>query len=450
MSARSFSAEYKRNPQPMQVGLLGLGTVAGGMIEVLRRNRAEIERRAGRGIDIVRTATRNPSKPRSFSTAGIPQPDGDAEALVRSPGIDIVVELIGGLEPARTLVLEAIRHGKHVVTANKALIAMHGNELFEEAHRRGVIVSFEAAVGGGIPIIKVLREGLVGNCIDSLAGIINGTCNFILSEMDLRGGNFDEALAEAGRLGYAEVDASFDIDGTDAAHKLAILSAIAFGIPLQFNRIYVEGISGICYDDIAYARELGYRIKHLGVARRRPGGIELRVHPAMIPIDHLLAGVQGVMNAVLLHGDAIGPTVYYGAGAGGEQTASAVIADLVDVTRTLSSRHGDRVPYLAFQPDSLRDIPILPIAEAETACYLRLRALDRPGVLAQVAGILGEMDISIEAVLQKEPMRGAQHVHVILLTQRVREGNMNRALDRIRGLSSISGDIVRIRVEPLN
>ncbi len=433
---------------PVKVGLLGLGTVGCGTVSVLARNGDEIARRAGRGITITRAAARDLSRPRGCDTGGIALTD-DAMAVVDDPQVEVVVELIGGDTLARELVLRAIDNGKHVVTANKALIAKHGNELFARAREKGVMVAFEAAVAGGIPVIKALREGLAGNRIEWLAGIINGTGNFILTEMRDKGRDFADVLAEAQQLGYAEADPTFDVEGIDAAHKLTILAAIAFGIPLRFEHVYTEGISRITREDVAYAGELGYRIKHLGVARLTPAGVELRVHPTLIPERRLIANVDGVMNAVLIKGDAVGPTLYYGAGAGAEATASAVVADLVDVVRALTSDPENRVPHLAFQHDALADLPILPIEETRSACYLRLRAEDRPGVLAEITRILGEQEISIEAVIQKEPPDSGTPATVILLTQRVVERAMNTAIARIEALPSISGSVTRIRVETL-
>ncbi len=357
---------------------------------------------------------------------------------------------MGGYEPARTAILKAIENGKHVVTANKALIALHGNEVFAAAQEKGVMVAFEAAVAGGIPVIKAVREGLAGNRIEWVAGIINGTGNFILTAMRDKGRGFADVLAEAQRLGYAEADPTFDVEGVDAAHKLTILAAIAFGIPLRFQHVYTEGISGIAQEDVRYAEELGYRIKHLGIARRGREGVELRVHPTLIPCRRLIANVDGVMNAVLIMADAVGPTLYYGAGAGAEPTASAVVADLVDVVRTLTSDPEHRVPHLAFRPGALTDLPVLPMEDVETAYYLRLQAADRPGVLADVASILGDRGISIEAVVQKEPVPEAEFVPLILLTHRVREGQMNEAIEQIESLESITGKVTRIRVEHLN
>jgi len=434
--------------KPVKVGLLGLGTVGGGTFNVLRRNAEEIERRAGRGIEISYAAAREYDPAQLPGIQNIRISD-DAFAVVDDPDIDIVVELIGGYEPARELVLKAIANGKHVVTANKALIAVHGNEIFAAAQKQGVMVAFEAAVAGGMPIIKAVREGLAANRIEWIAGIINGTGNFILTEMRDKGRDFADVLAEAQALGYAEADPTFDVEGIDAAHKLCILGSLAFGIPLQFDKVYTEGISRITRDDVEFAEQLGYRIKHLGVTRRTVAGVELRVHPTLIPEKRLIANVDGVMNAVLVQADAVGPTLYYGAGAGAEPTASAVVADLVDVTRTLTADPENRVPHLAFQPDALSDLPILPMEDVETAYYLRLCAADRPGVLADVTRILGDGGISIEAVIQKEPAEGEEKVAVILLTRRVREKHMNAAIEQIESLDSIEGRVTRIRVEHL-
>jgi len=387
--------------EPVKVGLLGLGTVGGGTVNVLKRNAEEISRRAGRGIVVSHAAARDLNKPRICDTTGITLTT-DPAAVVNDKDVQIIVELIGGVGLAYELVMRAIEQGKHVVTANKALIAKHGNEIFAAARDKGVMVAFEAAVAGGIPIIKAIREGLAGNHIQWLAGIINGTGNFILTEMRDKGRDFDDVLKEAQALGYAEADPTFDVEGIDAAHKLTILASIAFGIPLQFEAAYTEGITKITREDVTYAEQLGYRIKHLGVTRQTPQGIELRVHPTLIPERRLIANVDGVMNAVLVMGDAVGPTLYYGAGAGDEPTASAVVADLVDVVRALTSDPENRVPHLAFQPDALSDTPILPIDAVETAYYLRMQASDKPGVLADVTRILGDHQISIEAMIQKE------------------------------------------------
>ncbi len=435
---------------PVKIGILGLGTVGCGTVNVLRRNAEEITRRAGRRIQVSHASVRSPKKSRDCSTEDIVITD-QPMTVVNHPDLEIIVELIGGTSRARELVLKAIANGKHVVTANKALIAQHGNEIFQAAHKQGVMVAFEAAVAGGIPIIKAIREGLSGNCIHWLAGIINGTCNFILTEMWDKGREFAEVLAEAQQLGYAESDPSFDVDGVDAAHKLTILASIAFGIPLQFERAHVEGISKISPVDISFAQQLGYRIKHLGIARRQAKGVELRVHPALIPESRLLANVNGVMNSVVVRGDAVGPTLYYGAGAGGEPTASAVVADLVDVVRTLTTDPENRVPHLAFQPDAIKtELRVLPLEEAQCPFYLRMNAKDQPGVLARVAGLLSEADISIEAIIQKEPPLGADYVNIVLLTHTVREKQINRAVERIEALPEISGKVARIRLETLD
>ncbi len=435
--------------KPVKIGLLGLGTVGSGTVKVLRRNAEEITRRAGRGIEVAHAAARDLSRPRACDLSGVRLTE-DPHAVVNDPEVQVVVELIGGDELARELVMRAIANGKHVVTANKALIAKHGNEIFAAAQRQGVTVAFEAAVAGGIPIIKALREGLAGNRIQWLAGIINGTGNFILTAMRDQGREFADVLAEAQRLGYAEADPTFDVEGIDAAHKLTILASIAFGIPLCFDQVSTEGIAAITPEDVEYAAAFGYRIKHLGIARRTGQGVELRVHPTLIPERRLIANVDGVMNAVLVKGDAVGPTLYYGAGAGSEATASAVVADLVDVVRSLTSDPENRVPHLAFQPDALSDLPILPMAEVETAYYLRLSAEDKPGVLADVARILGELGISIEAMLQKEPPSEQDPATIIMITQRVREALMDQAIARIEALSHTRGQVVRIRLEHLN
>ena len=422
--------------------------MGGGVVNVLQRNAGEISRRAGRAIQITRAATRDPKKLRICPVGGI---DLTTEPMqvVDDPEIQIVVELIGGIDPTRDLVLRAIAHGKHVVTANKALIAIHGNEIFEAARRRGVMVAFEAAVAGGIPVIKTIREGLSGNRIQWFAGIINGTGNFVLSEMRDKGREFAEVLAEAQKLGYAESDPTVDIDGTDAAHKLTILAAIAFGIPLQFDKVYIEGIDKVTRDDVFYAEQLGYRIKHLAIARHTGNSIELRVHPTLIPERRLIANVESVMNAVLIRGDAVGPVLIYGAGAGAEPTASAVVADLVDVVRALTSDPENRVPHLAFQPEALSDLSIAPMGDVETTYYLRMSAVDRPGVLADVTRILGDLGISIEAVRQQEPLAGETHVPIVFLTHKIREWSMNDAIERIQSLESIRGTVTRIRLEML-
>ena len=435
--------------KPVQVGVLGLGTVGGGTVNVLKRNAQEIARRAGREIEVTHAAARDLNKKRICATDGI-QITTNPNEIVSNPDIDIIVELIGGDSLALELVMQAIENGKHVVTANKALIAKHGNEIFAAAQAKGVVVAFEAAVAGGIPIIKAIREGLAGNQIQWLAGIINGTGNFILTEMRDKGRDFNDVLQEAQDLGYAEADPTFDVEGIDAAHKLTILASIAYGIPLQFEAAYTEGITNITQEDVLFAEELGYRIKHLGVSRKTEKGIELRVHPTLIPEKRLLANVDGVMNAVLVQGDAVGPTLYYGAGAGAEPTASAVVADIVDVVRALTSDPENRVPHLAFQAGTLSDTPILPIEEVHTAYYLRMMASDKPGVLAEVTKILGEHDISIEAIIQKEPVNQQKDACVIMLTHRVLEKNMNAAIKSIEGLDSIHDSVTRIRMETLN
>jgi homoserine dehydrogenase len=437
--------------KPLQVGLLGIGTVGFGTWTVLSRNAGEITRRAGRPIRITQIADKAVDRARELvrGAAGVAV-TGDAADVLANRDIDIVVELIGGIEPARTLILQAIAHGKHVVTANKALLARHGNEIFAAAHAKGVMVAFEGAVAGGIPIIKALREGLTANRIEWIAGIINGTSNFILSEMRSKGESFDAALADAQARGYAEADPTFDIEGIDAAHKLAIMSAIAFGVPMQFDMVYTEGISKLTREDIRYAEELGYRIKLLGITRRTKAGIELRVHPTLIPARRLIANVEGVMNAVLVKGDAVGPTMYYGAGAGAEPTASAVIADLVDVTRMHTADPEHRVPHLAFQPDQLSDTPFLPIGEVETGYYLRMRVQDRPGVLADITRILADREISIDAMIQKEPPEGEEQTDIILLTHRTIEKRVVDAIAKIEALPTVDGKVVRIRMEELN
>ena len=435
--------------KPINVGLLGLGTVGGGTLTVLRRNAQEITRRAGREIRVTMAAVRNLEKAKSqYGAEGITITT-DSAAVVNNPDIDIVVELIGGTEPAKTLVMQAIQNGKHVVTANKALIAKHGNEIFAAAQAKGVMVAFEAAVAGGIPIIKAVREGLTANRIEWIAGIINGTTNFILTEMRDKGLAFDTVLAEAQRLGYAEADPTFDIEGVDAAHKLTILSAIAFGIPMQFDKAYTEGISKLTKEDIQYAEELGYRIKLLGITKRTDKGIELRVHPTLIPTKRLIANVEGVMNAVLVKGDAVGATLYYGRGAGAEPTASAVVADLVDVTRMATADPENRVPHLAFQPDALSNEPILPMGEVRTSYYLRMRAFDKPGVLADITRILADRGISIDAMIQKEPAEGQEQVDIIILTHDTLEKNVLDAIAKVEALSTISGQVTKLRLENL-
>ncbi len=438
--------------KPINVGLLGIGTVGGGTFTVLARNEAEITRRAGRPIRITKVADRNLELARQV-TAGRAQVTDDAFSVVTDPEIDIVIELIGGYGIAKDLVLAAIANGKHVVTANKALLAVHGNEIFAAAHAKGVMVAFEAAVAGGIPIIKALREGLTANRIQWIAGIINGTTNFILSEMRDKGLPFDAVLKEAQRLGYAEADPTFDIEGVDAAHKITILSALAFGIPMQFDKAYIEGISGLDADDIKYAEQLGYRIKLLGITRRRQmdgkAGVELRVHPTLIPSKRLIANVEGAMNAVLVQGDAVGATLYYGKGAGAEPTASAVIADLVDVTRLHTSDPEHRVPHLAFQPDAMEDTPILPMSEVETSYYLRLRVEDKPGVLADITRILADQQISTAAMIQREPGEGESQTDIIMLTHITREKNIDAAIAKIEALPVVKKQVIRLRMEEL-
>jgi homoserine dehydrogenase len=434
--------------RPIHVGLLGIGTVGCGTWEVLKRNAGEIRRRAGRAIRITRVADKEVKKANAI-VKNKAKVVADAFAVVRSKDIDIVVELIGGTTLAKALVLEAIANGKHVVTANKALLATHGNQIFAAAQKKGVMVAFEASVGGGIPIIKALREGLAANRIEWIAGIINGTSNFILSEMRDKGISFAQALRDAQRRGYAETDPTFDIEGVDAAHKLTILSAIAFGIPMQFAKCFKEGIHKLTREDIGYAEELGYRIKLLGITRRAKRGIELRVHPTLVPARRLIANVEGVMNGILVKGDAVGPTLYYGAGAGSQPTASAVVADLVDVTRLITADPEHRVPHLAFQPDQLSDTPVLPIGEVETSYYLRMRVLDKPGVLANITRILADSKISIEAMVQKEPGEGESRVDIVMLTHRALEKNVDRAMARIEKLATVVGSVTRIRMEGL-
>ncbi|MFI3188193.1 homoserine dehydrogenase [Crenothrix sp. D3] len=434
--------------KPVKVGVLGLGTVGGGTVNVLKRNAAEIARRAGREIIITRASAKDLDKARICDTTGI-QLTSNPLDIINDPDIDIVLELIGGAGIVKDYVLQAIANGKHVVTANKSLIALHGNEIFAKASEKGVIVAFEAAVAGGVPIIKAIREGLSGNQIEWVAGIINGTGNFILTEMRDKGRDFADVLAEAQALGYAEADPTFDVEGIDAGHKLTILASIAFGIPLQFEKVYTEGITKITRTDVEYAEELGYRIKHLGIARKTPEGIELRVHPTLIPERRLIANVNGVMNAVLVKGDAVGATLYYGAGAGAEPTGSAVVADVIDVVRALTADPENRVPHLAFQADSLADIPVLSADSFKTAYYLRLHAEDKSGVLADVTRILADHDISIEAITQKEPPKGETIVPIIMLTQVTQEHRMNAAIAKIEALATVSGKVNRIRLETL-
>ncbi|MES9969179.1 MAG: homoserine dehydrogenase [Candidatus Thiodiazotropha sp.] len=434
---------------PVKVGLLGLGTVGGGTLNVLTRNADEIARRAGRGIQITHAAAKQYDPSKLIGLENVEVTD-DAFAVVDNPELDIIIELIGGYTPARELVMKAIENGKHVVTANKALIAMHGNEIFDAAQEKGVVVAFEAAVAGGIPIIKAVREGLAANHIEWIAGIINGTGNFILTEMRDKGREFADVLKEAQALGYAEADPTFDVEGIDAAHKLTILGSIAFGIPLQFEKTYTEGITKIEPQDVEYADQFGYRIKHLGITRKTESGIEMRVHPTMIPRRRLIANVDGVMNAVLVKGDAVGPTLYYGAGAGSEPTASAVVADVVDAVRMLTTDPENRVPHLAFQPGKLVDLAILPIEEVETTFYLRMQVVDKPGVVARIASILADSQISIEAIQQKEPAEGDNTVPLVMLTQKVIEKHLDSAIEKIEQLDAVYGQVMRIRVERLD
>ena len=433
---------------PMRVGLLGIGTVGGGTYNVLTRNAEEITRRAGRPIEITVVADKDVARAKEL-TGGKVKVTDDAFAVVTDPNVDIVVELIGGYGVAKELVLKAIENGKHVITANKALLAVHGTEIFAKAQEKGVMVAFEAAVAGGIPIIKAVREGLSANRIEWVAGIINGTTNFILSEMRDKGLAFADVLKEAQRLGYAEADPTFDVEGVDAAHKITLLSALAFGIPVQFDKAHIEGISKLDATDIQYAEQLGYRIKLLGITRRRDNGVELRVHPTLVPEKRLIANVEGAMNAVLVQADAVGSTLYYGKGAGAEPTASAVIADIVDVTRLATADPENRVPHLAFQPDALANLPILPIGEVECGNYLRLRVADQPGVLAEITRILAERNISIDALLQREPAEGEDQTDLIILTHVCREQDVLNALDVIGKLPVVKGAVTRLRLENL-
>ena len=434
--------------KPINVGLLGIGTVGSGTFMVLKRNEEEITRRAGRPIRITKVADKNLALAQQVTAGSVALTD-DAFSVVTDPDIDIVIELIGGYGIAKELVLKAIANGKHVVTANKALLAVHGNEIFAAARDKGVMVAFEAAVAGGIPIIKAVREGLTANRIQWIAGIINGTTNFILSEMRDKGLAFADVLKEAQRLGYAEADPTFDIEGVDAAHKITILSALALGIPMQFDKAHVEGISKLEADDIKYAEQLGYRIKLLGITKRRSDGVELRVHPTLIPSRRLIANVEGAMNAVLVQGDAVGATLYYGKGAGAEPTASAVIADLVDVTRMQTADPENRVPHLAFQPGAMDDTPILPLSEIETGYYLRLRVEDKPGVLADITRILADQQISIDAMIQREPAEGESQTDIIMLTHVTREKNVDAAIARMEALPVVKKKVIRLRMEEL-
>ena len=436
--------------KPINIGLLGIGTVGNGTFTVLKRNQQEITRRAGREIVIKIIADRDIDKARNIVGDDSILTTSDANEVVTHPDVDIVVELIGGYSAAKELTLKAIENGKHVVTANKAMLASHGTEIFAAAERQGVMVAFEAAVAGGIPIIKALREGLTANCIEWIAGIINGTGNFILSEMRSKGLSFDAVLEQAQELGYAEADPTFDIEGIDAAHKISIMASIAFGVSIQFDKVYTEGITKLTGEDIGYAEELGYRIKLLGITKKTSKGIELRVHPTLIPSRRLIANVEGVMNAVVVKGDAVGPTLYYGPGAGAEPTASAVVADLIDVTRMHTADPKQRVPHLGVQPNLLLDIPILAMEEVETSYYLRLQALDRPGVLADITCILAELEISIDAMVQKEPKKNEEQVDIIVLTHLSVEKNINAAIAKIEELPSVMGEITRIRLEELS
>ncbi len=439
--------------KPVNIGLLGLGTVGQGVANILRRNAEEIQRRTGREVRVTRAAVRN--QPKAEALGFDIAITTDAMSLVTDPDIDIICEAMGGDDPALSLIRTAIDHKKHIITANKALIAVHGNELIDRAAKNEVTVAFESSVAGGIPIIKSIREGLSANRIEWLAGIINGTGNFILSEMAEKGRSFEDVLAEAQALGYAEADPTFDVEGIDAAHKLTIMASCAFGIPLQFSGVYTEGISKISREDVEFAAELGYCIKHLGVAKRREDGVELRVHPTLIPEKRLLANVNGVMNAVLVHGDAVGPTLYYGAGAGSEPTGSSVVADIVDVVRTMDANPACKIPTLAFQADALVELPILSASEYQSAYYVRLQALDRPGVMATVSSIFGDLGISMEAILQKEPEQNNSAadedvtVPIILLTGLVKEGLIDQAIEKIQTLDSVIKPITRIRVETL-
>jgi len=435
--------------KPVNIGFLGFGTVGQGAATVLTRNAAEINRRTGRDIIVKSASVRNTNRQIDPLLKEVVLTT-DSESIVNDPDIDVVVEVMGGDEPARTLLLQAIKNGKHVVTANKALVACHGGEIFDAAREHGVSVAFEAAVAGGIPVIKSIREGLAGNKIQWLAGIINGTCNYILTEMLEKGREFEDVLEEAKALGYAEADPTFDIEGIDAAHKLTILASIAFGVPLQFDAVHIEGISDITMEDTAYAQELGYRIKHLGLAIDTGNGIELRVHPTLIPKRRLIANVNGVMNAVLVQADAVGPTLYYGAGAGAEPTGSSVVADIMDVVRVASASVANRVPTLAFQHDALSDLHTMKSAEFETSFYLRILAEDKPGVMADISRVLADESISIEAIVQKEPVDDSGKLPIVLLTKKIVEGAMNSAIEKLEALDCIDGAVIRIRMEALS
>jgi homoserine dehydrogenase len=446
------SSSEASSRSPLRLGLLGIGNVGQSVFDVLTRNQDEISRRAGRSIEVVMASRRNLAAAKPLADAGV-RVVADPADIVRDPSVDVVVELIGGTTVARDLVLQAIANGKHVVTANKALLAEHGTEIFDAAHKAGVVVAFEAAVAGGIPIIKALREGLTANRIQWLAGIINGTTNFILSEMRSKGLDFATVLKTAQSLGYAEADPTFDIEGVDAAHKLALMSAIAFGVPVQFDKAHIEGITQLDAQDIRYAEQLGYRIKLLGITKRVPTGIELRVHPCLVPSERLLANVEGAMNAVVVQGDAVGTTLYYGKGAGGEPTASAVIADLVDVARVGNSSALERVPALAFQPDAMEPMPVLPISDVVSAYYLRLRVSDEAGVLANLTGVLAKSGISIDAMLQREAHdvsgQEGNQTDLVMLTHEVREGTLDEALAHIQALPTVLAPVVRLRKEEL-
>lgn len=433
--------------QAVKIGICGLGTVGSGTFNVLKRNAETIAARAQSGIEITHVGARRDNPDCELEGTRVSR---DIFEVARDPDVDILVELIGGTTVARDLVEEALGNGKHVVTANKALIAEFGNELFALAEKNNVVIRYEAAVAGGIPIIKAIREGLAGNRIEWLAGIINGTGNFILSEMREKGRDFADVLAEAQALGYAEADPTFDVEGIDAAHKLVILASVAFGVPLQFESVYTEGITCLTPQDVEYAEELGYRIKHLGVAKQNGEGVELRVHPTLIPEARLLANVNGVKNAVLVEGDAVGPTLYYGAGAGAEPTASSVVADIVDLAREISAGQSCRIPQLGFASGSLKDLPIVPMENVETAWYLRMEAEDKPGVLSQIASIFSEQGISIEALIQKAPAQGETRVPLIVLTNKARQGNVDTAVEGIEALDTITGEVTRIRVEALD
>jgi len=433
----------------LKVGLLGIGTVGGGTYTVITRNQADIARRLGGNIRIVQVADRNLELAKQVTGGQVAVTD-DAFAVVNNPDIDVVVELIGGYTVAKELVLTAIANGKHVVTANKALLAVHGNEIFKAAADKGVIVAFEAAVAGGIPIIKALREGLSANKVEWVAGIINGTTNFILTEMRDKGLAFADVLKEAQRLGYAEADPTFDVEGIDAAHKLTIMASIAFGMPMQFEHAYTEGITKLTIKDIQYAQELGYRVKLLGISKKAEAGVELRVHPTLIPEKRLIANVDGAMNAVVVKGDAVGPTLYYGAGAGAEPTASAVVADLVDIARLQGTKAEQRVAYLGYQLDQQQVLPILPIAEVHSAYYLRLRASDKPGVMADITKVLADLQISIDAMLQKEPAEGESEADIVILTHTTQEKIMDAAIANIEALPAIAAGVTKIRMEALS